>query len=135
MAVDFDSSGQMHVVIGLGGDAATRTALGDDQFGTLLQVSATGDPVVVADPVAFEQENDPDGLEPDSNPFGLAFDGLDALVADAGCNDLLRVEPDGTTTVEAVFPSTLVDPPPFIPAPGQIPSRQFPPRWSSMPMV
>ena len=48
--------------------------------------------VVVADLVAYEQENNPDGVEPDSNPFGLAFDGFDALVADAGGNDLLRVD-------------------------------------------
>lgn len=125
-AVDFDSSGQMHVVVGQGGNADTRTALGDSRFGTLLRIPSAGQPVVLADLVAFEQANDPDEVEPDSNPFGLAFDGLDALVTDAGGNDLLRVEPDGTITVEAVFPSTLVDPPPFIPAPGQIPMQAVP---------
>ncbi len=125
-AVDFDSGGVMHVLIGLGGDTDTRTTFGNDLFGTLLRIPTGGAPVMVADLVAFEQENNPDGVEPDSNPFGLAFDGVDALVADAGGNDLLRVEPDGTITVEAVFPPTLVDPPPFIPAPGQIPMQAVP---------
>ena len=130
-AVDFDSSGQMFVLLGLGGASETRTALGQELFGTLLRVPATGDPVLVADLVAFEEENDPDaefpGVEgPDTNPFGLAFDGLDALVADAGANAVLRIEPDGTTTVEAAFPPTFVDPPPFIPIPGQIPMQAVP---------
>ena len=66
-------------------------------------------------------------MEPDSNPFGLAFDGVDALVADAGGNDVLRVKPDGTITVEAVFPATMVGPPPFITLPpGQIPMQAVP---------
>ena len=125
-AVDFDSSGQMYVLIGQGGDADTRTTLGDPRFGTLIRVPTTGAPVVVADLVAYEQENDPDGFVPDSNPFGLAFDGADALVADAGGNVLLRVAPDGTISVETVFPATMVDPPPFIPAPGQIPMQAVP---------
>lgn len=125
-AVDFDSAGQMYVVIGQGGNADTRVEFGDPRFGTLLRVPTTGDAVVVADLVAYEQENNPDGFEPDSNPFGLAFAGVDALVTDAGGNDLLRVKPDGTITVEAVFPDTMVDPPAFIPAPGQIPMQAVP---------
>ncbi|MEX2423942.1 MAG: ScyD/ScyE family protein [Acidimicrobiia bacterium] len=130
-AVDFDSSNRMHVVVGLGGDAAARDLYGVDTLGTLLRIPATGEPVVVSDLVAFEEANDPDGelpgVEgPDSNPFGLAFDGDDALVADAGGNTLLRVEANGTTTVEALFAPTLVDPPPFIPAPGQIPMQAVP---------
>ena len=125
-AVDFDSSGQMYVLIGMGGNADTRVALGNPQFGTLLRIPSTGAPVVVADLVAYEQENDSDGVEPDSNPFGLAFDGLDALVTDAGGNVLLRVKPAGTITAEAVFPARMVDPPPFIPAPGQIPMQAVP---------
>jgi len=125
-AVDFDSSGQMYVVIGLGGNVATRTAFGDPLFGTLLRIPTTGAPVVAADLVAYEEANNPDGVVPDSNPFGIAFAGLDALVNDAGGNDLLRIKPDGTITVEAVFPATMVDPPPFIPAPGQIPMQAVP---------
>jgi hypothetical protein len=129
-AVGFPAGGDMHVLLGLGGDAAARETLGQAQLGTLLRIPDGGDPVVVADLVAFEEENDPDGAfpgvtGPDSNPFDLIFDGSDALVADAGANALLRVESDGTTSVEAVFPPTFVDTPPFLP-PGQMPMQAVP---------
>ena len=126
MGIDFDSSGQMHVVVGLGGDADYRTTVGNELMGTLLRIPTTGAPVLVADLVAYEEANNPDGVVPDSNPFGLDFDGLDALVTDAGGNVLLRVKPDGTITVLGVFPATMVDPPPFIPVPGQIPMQAVP---------
>ncbi|HSJ28833.1 MAG TPA: ScyD/ScyE family protein, partial [Acidimicrobiia bacterium] len=129
-AVDFGPSGDMHVLIGLGGNSASRDAFGNQQFGTLLRITG-GSPQVVADLVAFEESEDPDaglpGTEgPDSNPFGLAFDGVDALVADAGGNSLVRVQPDGTMTLVAVFPPTFVDPPPFLPIPGQMPMQSVP---------
>jgi hypothetical protein len=129
-AVGLPAGGDMHVLLGLGGDAAARENLGQAQLGTLLRIPDGGDPVVVADLVAFEEENDPDGAfpgvtGPDSNPFDLIFDGSDALVADAGANALLRVESDGTTSVEAVFPPTFVGTPPFLP-PGQMPMQAVP---------
>ncbi|HVR32750.1 MAG TPA: ScyD/ScyE family protein [Acidimicrobiia bacterium] len=130
-AVDFDNSGRMHVLLGLGGNGESRALLGPSQLGTLVRIPSSGDPIVVADLVAFEDENDPDGnlpgVEgPDSNPFGLAFDGSAALVADAGANALLRVTADGTISVEAVFPPTFVDPPPFLQIPGQMPMQAVP---------
>ncbi len=130
-AVGFDSANNLHVALGLGGDADTRAALGQALLGTLVKASPGGAITMVADLVAFEEANDPDkdlpGTEgPDSNPFGLAFDGTDALVTDAGANALLRVTADGTTSVEAVFGPRFVDPPPFIPAPGQIPMQAVP---------
>ncbi len=138
--IAFDSLGRLHVVTGLGGDAAARLALGLETLGSLLRISSTGDATVVADLVAFEEANDPDsGLPgvtgPDSNPYGLAFDGTDALVTDAGGNSLVRVTPTdglcdlglcGSASLEALFPPTFVDPPPFIPAPGQIPMQAVP---------
>jgi hypothetical protein len=129
-AVGFDSSDLLHVLVGLGGDEATRAQLGDDRFGTLLEIT-DGSATVVADLVEFEETSDPDaGLpgveEPDSNPFGLTFDDTDALVADAGGNSLLRVDASGNVELEAVFGPRFVDPPPFIPAPGQIPMQAVP---------
>lgn len=58
--------------------------------------------------------------------FGLAFDGSDALVVDAGANSLFRVKPDGTTTVEATFPDQFVDPPAFLGIPGPFPMQAVP---------
>ncbi len=128
MAVAFDPQDRMHVVFGLGGDVEARDTLGLASLGTLVRIPAVGDPVLVADLAAFEEEHDPDEAPagPDSNPFALTFIGSDALVADAGGNTLLRVTAAGTVSVEAVFPSTLVDPPPFLPIPGQIPMEAVP---------
>jgi hypothetical protein len=39
-----------------------------------------------------------------SNPYAVAVDGSDRIVADAGANTLVRVRPDGATSVIAVFP-------------------------------
>ena len=82
--------------------------------------------------MAYEQENDPDGVEPDSNPFGLAFDGFDALVADAGGNALLRVTPTGDISVEAVFPERMVIRLHSFRLPARSRCRQFRPAWKSM---
>ncbi len=129
--IAFDSLGRLHVVTGLGGDAATRASFGLDSLGSLIRISSNGDSTVVADLVDFEETEDPDaGLPgttgPDSNPYGLAFDGTDALVVDAGGNSIVRVKADGAMSLEALFPPTFVDPPPFIPAPGQIPMQAVP---------
>ena len=129
--IAFDSLGRLHVVTGLGNDVAGRAEIGEERLGTLLRIASNGDATVVADLAAFEEANDPDGglpgvAGPDSNPYGLTFDGTDALVADAGGNSLVRVTANGSTSLEALFPPTFVDPPPFIPAPGQIPMQAVP---------
>lgn len=129
--IAFDSLGRLHVVTGLGGDAAARAGYEQDALGSLIRISSSGEATVVADLVEWEEANDPDaGLPgvtgPDSNPYGLAFDGTDALVADAGGNSLVRVTANGSASLEALFPPTFVEPPPFIPAPGQIPMQAVP---------
>lgn len=126
--IGFDASNRMHVTVGLGGNVDSRALLGNEMFGTLLRIPASGDPVVVSDITAFEQANDPvvGSHGPDSNPFSLAFDGNDALVVDAGANALFRVKPDGTTTTEATFPVQFVDPPAFLGIPGPMPMEAVP---------
>ncbi len=72
------------------------------------------------DPDPFDQEGNPT----ESNPYGLAVLGSDALVVDAANNDLLRVTPRGDITTVARFDVELVstdhvpDPslPPSLPA-------------------
>jgi hypothetical protein len=58
----------------------------------------------------FEAAANPDGNDPpDSNPFDVqSLGGEAALVADAGGNDLLRVDRHGNVDVLAVFPDELV---------------------------
>lgn len=63
----------------------------------------------VADLFSFESANDPDEGEVDSNPFDVqGINGNRALVADAGANDLLRVNNRGHVEVVAIFPMELV---------------------------
>lgn len=67
---------------------------------------ATGEAKVVADLEAFEMANNPDPNAIDSDPYGLAI-GTDGMVyvADAGGNDVLKVDPtSGAVSVLAVIP-------------------------------
>ena len=121
--------GTLAVTMGLGGNEAVRDAI-DPNFGTLLRVKPNGNHKIMADLVAFEEDEDPDGEGPDSNPYGTALlpDGS-RLVADAGGNDLLQIFPNGSIETVAVFPrqapqpfvlpSCLTEtPPPFLPPAG-----------------
>ncbi len=91
---------------------ATSGALGDAETDTgqgLYRLSQ-GTARKLVNLFEFEQNYDPDGGEhPDSNPFDVAsLGGSAALVADAGGNDLLRVNNRGEVHVLAVFPDELV---------------------------
>lgn len=126
--VSLSGRGTLAVTMGLGGNEAVRNAI-DPLFGTLLRVLPNGKRSVLADLVAYEQDNNPDGEVPDSNPYGTALlpDGS-RLVADAGANDLLRIWPNGSIETVAVFPRLVPQPfvlpsclpvaPPFLPPPG-----------------
>jgi hypothetical protein len=87
----------------------------------------------------FDAANNPDGQAIDSNPFDVQSLGGDAaLVADAGGNDLLRIDNQGNVTVLAVFPNELVStanikqlagcpsPAPFCALPPVIPAQPVP---------
>lgn len=119
--VAFAPDGTMHVITGLGGDAEYRSNFDDDRLGSILRIGA-GTDEVLADLVAFEEAEDPDAGEPsaegvDSNPFGLTFVGDDILAVDAGGNDVVRVAPDGTTTLEELLEGGMAEAPPFLGAP------------------
>lgn len=119
--VAFAPDGTMHVITGLGGDDEFRDEFDDPRIGTVLSITEEGDEIL-SDLVAFEAANDPDADQPgsegvDTNPFGLTFDGEDVLAVDAGGNDVLRITPDGTTTVEALLSGGMAEAPPFIGAP------------------
>jgi hypothetical protein len=93
----------------------------------------------VANLFQFEAANNPDGQAVDSNPFDVqSLGGRFALVADAGANDLLRVDNQGNVTVLAVFPNELVStanikqlancpsPAPFCALPPFLPAQAVP---------
>jgi len=113
--------GEAYVVIGLESDPrAFRTAFSPfgDGFGRLVRLrSPTKGPTsdgwsFVADLAGFEIENDPDHdvyspLESNttnSNPFGLLALPGERIVADAGGNDIVRVDATGAISVIAVMP-------------------------------
>jgi len=133
--VSLTGARQYVLVNGPFGGPQTRQQFGAgaEAFGRLLRV--TGHTVrFVADFPTFEAANNPDngagaqpGLEIDSDPNGLlALPGA-RLVADAGGNDLLKVDAKGHISVLAVFPVRLVPAPPGIPGlPPQIPMQSVP---------
>lgn len=109
-------SGGLYVTIGLGGNPAERSqfpTLGNF-FGHIIHVSASGDWESVADVSAYEASDNPEGTDIDSNPYALIALPGRRIVADAGGNDLLQANPDGTISTLAVFPDRMV-PSPFVP--------------------
>lgn len=97
----------------IGRSALWVTRTGSDpeaDTGQALLRVAQGRTRMIANLFEFEEIYDPDGGEhPDSNPFDVQSLGGDAaLVADAGGNDLLRVDNQGYVEVLAVFPNELV---------------------------
>jgi hypothetical protein len=123
-----DDDGNIYAVVGLGADPAERDATGEagETLGTVIKIDDEGGYSIVADLAEFEAVNNPDGSDPpDSNPYGIAWDGQDLIVADAGANNVLRVSLDGEVELVAVLPQRMVDAPPFIPA-DQIPMESVP---------
>jgi hypothetical protein len=72
------------------------------QAGKILRLDGGDRVEPVADVSTIECTTDPDGQDPDTNPYGLAVRGRDFYVADAGGNDVLRVR-RGETTVATVL--------------------------------
>jgi sugar lactone lactonase YvrE len=60
---------------------------------------------------ANEQNSNPDGGLLDSNPYGILESGRGYLVADAGANALVSVDPNHKTSTVAVFPNLATTPP------------------------
>lgn len=108
------SDGTIYVVVGFGGDPATRAdneAGGPAQLGRLFTLDPeSGELTEVADIAGFETTDNPDGGLVDSNPFALAaLDDGSLAVTDAGGNSLLQVTADGTISTLAVFPDRQVE--------------------------
>ncbi len=94
----------------MGDPASTPPAL----LASVVSIGADGTVTEVANTWANESANNPDGTLVDTHPYGLTA-GSDGMlyVADAGGNDLLRVNPaDGTVETIAVFSEGLPSPMP-----------------------
>jgi hypothetical protein len=119
------------VANGLGGSPATRDAFGPEavDMGKLLRVNLKqGTWESLADLVAYEAGNDPDGGGVDSNPYDILSVPGRFIVTDAGGNDLLSVTYDGQISTLARFPAQMVAAPPSLglPAGAQIPAQAVP---------
>ena len=91
---------------------ATTGAGGSPEMdtGQALYRIKNGTPTLVANLFEFEEEVNPDVVLPhDSNPYDVhALSKKQALVVDAGGNDLIKVRKNGKIRVLAVFPDKLV---------------------------
>jgi hypothetical protein len=110
--------------------------------GELIRLEPDGTWTTVADLGAYEIANNPDGSPPPVtfNPYAvLSLPDQDKsharsvarqsrIVADAGGNDLLRIDPKGEISTLAVFPQRLVTAPPFLGLPPgtQVPMQSVP---------
>jgi hypothetical protein len=138
------SDGTLYVSVGFGGTESIRDELVaeaeavDDQaaadaaalFGTVVRVTETGDVEVVADLLAYETDENPDGEpeeDPDSNPNDVHVTSDDRLIAvDSGGNTVLEIDPEsGDVVLLAVLPPRLVELPEDFGG-GEIPMQSVP---------
>src|SRR5690606_38266474 len=77
----------------------------------------------VADLAAYEAANNPHDSVLDTNPNAISADGNGWLLADAGGNDILRLDHQGGLETVAVLQNKLVEAPPFL---GLPPGTQIP---------
>jgi hypothetical protein len=100
-------SGRVYVVIGDGGVRPPRGLASrlSRELGRLVRVNALapGSLEILAGLSAFEQANNPDRGARRSDPAGVAIDGMQRWIADAGGNSLL-LERDGQVSLGGVFP-------------------------------
>jgi sugar lactone lactonase YvrE len=103
--VAVDRRGRVYFTVGLGGSPDLRTQI-KELTGT-AKLYRDGRPV--ADLGAYEKRVNPDGVVPaDTNPNSVLAVRDGELVADAGGNSLVRVDPRGRLTTVATFPAQQV---------------------------
>jgi hypothetical protein len=103
-AVSLLGRGTAYVTIGLGGNLTTRSIMGEG-FGRTAQFLPNGNWDYVDDIAGYEQTNNPDAFVPDSNPYAILAEPGQRVITDAGGNDLLVVNADGSVSTLAVFPA------------------------------
>jgi sugar lactone lactonase YvrE len=108
--------GSLYVILNLGGDPGQRDRLPlgvGELRGWLVRVDTEGEIEPVADVAAFEGTHNPDassvGGSVETNPHSVVALADGAAVADAGGNSLVRVAPDGSVSLLAVFPTSDIE--------------------------
>jgi hypothetical protein len=105
--ISFQGRGGLYVTIGCScnrRDPATGALLDRLGFGYLMHVSASGHAKTLVDVAGYESTVNPDGMQIDSNPYGLLALPGHRLVTDAGGNSLLDVTAEGSVSTVATFP-------------------------------
>jgi hypothetical protein len=106
--ISFQGRGGMFVTVGFGGDPSVIDSMFSGiPFGELLKITPSGGWRSVADLAAYEGSNNPDGLQVDTNPYGLLALPGHQVVTDAGGNSLLDVRADGSIATVTTFPKVL----------------------------
>jgi hypothetical protein len=134
--IQFDAAGKPYILVGYGADPTYRDRnLGNTVLGKIITPDfQTNSWTVVADLANYELVNNPDGGDVNSNPLGFVIDGDRLVAVDAGANNLLSVNTDGSNlqTLTA-FPQEILNNPIFPSAgtpsnePGQVPTPTEPP--------
>jgi hypothetical protein len=135
--------GSVVVTVGLGANGEVRSQLPSqfgDSLGRLFEIGRRGGVTELADISGYEDVANPDQAEPglgevDSNPYGVTTFLGSHIVADAGGNDLVKVDRRGNVSTLTTFPliqGTTVPqlscpaPPGFPPAGVPIPAQPVP---------
>lgn len=109
--VTVNKQGHIAILIGLGANPQERAQLGiaGAGFGQLITMDTKGVWRTMTDVSSHEVAANPDKGEIDSNPYAvLAEPNGGYIIADAGGNDLLRVDAKGRISTLAVFPDRMV---------------------------
>jgi hypothetical protein len=125
--VGFQGRGTGYITIGLGADPAARLDLGSvgAQFGHLVRFQPNGKYKFDTDLSAFEALANPDGVQVDSNPYGLLALAGRQVFTDAGGNALNAVAANGSISNLAIFPTRDVQNP-FAPPGVTVPMQAVP---------
>ena len=109
--VAFGRHGSMFATVGLAEPPEFEERFGPRSalLGQLVELDGSGGAHAVADLAAYEARHDPDGVGPESDPYGLLRRRGASIVTDAAANDLLKVRDDGRISTLAVFPARRVE--------------------------
>ncbi|OUL21661.1 hypothetical protein BV378_26200 [Nostoc sp. RF31YmG] len=134
--IKFDSTGKPYVLVGYAADPTFRDRnLGKTDLGKIITPDfKTNSWQSIADLANYELANNPDGDNLGSNPLGFAIDGNKIVAVDAGANDLLSVNTDGSNLqAMTAFSKDILTNPIFPPSdspsnePTQVPTTDEPP--------